>query len=191
MITKMTRTMRLKLLSLSALAITILSGCLLSATFLITLFFAGPFHYNTTSNFDAVAVDLEAEEDWEENRDDIKRIESIRFSGQVTNNSGTKDVVSMLISQTLYTNYAQLMAAQQAQEAFAVITGLPIPGDASSMNMTAAQTDLYLNQDEATQKKIRDLVLFGQFFTYAIGENANFDLLFQNCVYHIAFTANK
>ncbi len=185
----LTNKKRLKQLGLSALSVAALSGCILtSATFIITLLFVGPFAYNTTTNFDAVNVDLTTESDWQDNKDDIERIESIRFGGRVTNNLGVADVASLYISPTQYTSYSQLMAAT---DAYSVFSGMPVPANASGVTMTAEQTDPYLNRKKADLQKIHNLILFGQFFTYAIGENANFDLLFEDCVYHIAFTAAK
>jgi hypothetical protein len=184
-----TKKIRLSILSISALAVLTISGCLLtSATFLITLLFPGPFLYNTTTNFDAVAVDLDDNQDWRDNKDDIERIESIRFGGVVTNNLGVADEVSLYISKTRYTTYAQLLAAT---DVYAVLSGMPVPASASPTTVTAEDTDPYLNRKRADLEKIRNLILFGQFFTYAAGGNANFDLLFENCVYHIAFTAAK
>lgn len=182
------RKKRLKLLGLSALTVTTLSGCLVSATFLITLLFAGPFYYNTTSNFDAVAINLNNEQDWQDNKESIKRIESVRFGGEVTNNSGIADLVSMYVSRTHYTTYAQFLAAT---DVYAVLTDMPVSASSEPTTMTAQDTDPYLNRRQADLEKIYALILFGEFFSYAVGANNNFELLFRDCVYHIAFTATK
>lgn len=192
MITKKKRLRFLVMLSATAI---IMSGCLLAATFLLEILVPGPFRYAFTGavngSFDAAAVDITNEADWQDNKDDISRIESIRFGGFVTNNSGENDFVSMFISQTLYATPEELQAGIEASEAIAMMTGMPIPSDAADLELTAAITDRYRVSNPDDIKKIKDIIVFGQFFTYAMGANANFDLLFYNCIYYIAFSASK
>lgn len=180
-----------KLIALLCATLFATSGCLLSTQYLFTILRPGPYHYTTGSNFDAVNVDLSENEDFQDNKENIKRIESIRFGGIVTNNLGQADIMSMYISAFQYSSYAELLNAVNAGNAYTVLSDMPVPARTSPTTVTAEDTDPYLNTKKADFDKIAQLVMLGEFFTYATGGNANFDLIFESCLYHIAFTATN
>lgn len=158
MINKLTS--KFGLLGLALLAL-VLGGCLVSGTFIVVevIEFSA-----TSSGFYAEAVDVSDNEDWEDHKDDIDRIDVVGFEVWATNNSTTALTYSAYIDDpqpSLYTN-----ATQVENNATLIVDGITIPGNVGvSQRVVSYSESLSHIANTAT---LRTLVKSGQFDYYAL-----------------------
>ena len=115
-------------LLLAAMAL-LTAGCIISGTFVVTLFI-GRNDFSTTNNIYYYAVDLTEESTWEDHKDDIENIDVIGFEAWITNNSGVAtdfDIWIDDIGEPRYTTQVDIEA-----NATHVLTGLSVPAGAAS-----------------------------------------------------------
>lgn len=186
------KTTRLGLLATIAFSAIVLNSCILGGTCVLDIMIPGPFRYTfdgtDKGSFDGAHVDITQEQVWMDHRDDIDRIESVHFGGKVTNNTGMDDLVSMYISTSRYLSDIELHAGN---DVYPVLLDMHIPADADMLLIKPSSTIEYRVSDPKIIKMTNEIVLGGIFYTYAVGQNANYDLTFRECDYHVVFSASK
>lgn len=172
---------------LSAVAL-IVSGCILSGTFAITFYLEFPRNFSGSS-FQAASVDLTTEEDWDDHKDKIESIESVKMDGVVANNQQAADTFDVYISNILYASVAEFLATPAADKA-PLLLGVPLPGGVPT-TFDAGETAAYLQLSEANFDKIEKIVLDGNFHVYLIGKSPTFDITLLKGTIFVTFTASN
>ena len=146
------------LLSLALLSL-VLGGCLISGTFIVVQV----IEFGSAAAFYKDAVDLTGNEEWEDHKDDIDRIDVVGFELWMTNpgSSFTLDAYLDEPNDTAYTTSGQVTA--NTTHVFGSFT---VPGGISSSQRVVSYSNSfqYLKNVEA----IRTLVKSGAFDFYVL-----------------------
>ncbi|MBD3403734.1 hypothetical protein GF420_12620 [candidate division GN15 bacterium] len=139
-------------------------GCkIVSGSFLVV----ETIEFTTVQGFYADTVDLTEDEDWEEHKDDIDRIEVVGFELWITNNEPSEWTYRAYVSEPQTPLYNEAQAEANATLVFGELTVPAATGGSGSTKYVsyAESFDLLSNIDE-----LRALVKTGQFDVYGIAE---------------------
>jgi len=145
--------------SMLAVAAIFLGGCLVSGTFIVVEVFT---LNSPTSGLYSDAVDLTDNEDWQDHKDDIDRIDVVGFEVWMTNSSSSLTYSAYLDDPqpALYTTAGQVQANTTL-----ILEDLEIPVTSGSEKVITYAESLTLIQNTET---IRTLLKSGQFDYYAL-----------------------
>ncbi len=160
---------RMKILALAGLIVVaaVVSGCLVSGTFIIV----EDFEFTGQTGYYHYSVDLTNEPDWEDHKDDIDMIDAVGFEFTITNNSNVATVFNAWVTEA-GTDYGSV--AEITGNATKVITDLAVPA-LGTVPVTYAQSLGHLTNLEA----LKTLVKSGRFEYYGTSTNnpdVNFDV---------------
>jgi len=152
------RLIREKLAALSLIgALLLLAGCLVSGTFVVTIFIDGE-DFTTFTGLYHYEVDLSTDSDWEDHKDKIKNIDVIGVELWLTNNGEAATTFNVWIDdigEPVYTSVAPV-----ASNATQILVDVSI--DPGANHITYAES-LPLIQNVATLKTLAES---GQFHFY-------------------------
>lgn len=144
-------------LLLLAVASLFLVGCLVSGTFVVTLFIEeGDF--TTLNGFYYYMVDLTTEDVWEDHKDNIENIDIVGFELWITNNSGSATTFNVWIEDIASPERTSL--AQVQANATLVLEDLDIA--AGSVHITYGQSLSHVTNVST----LKELAESGQFHYY-------------------------
>ena len=180
--------MKIKNLARGSLILTmLLTGCLISGTFLIAI----PFTLLSPSFVNGLVkecADLSDDETWDDHSDDIKRIDKITFDAVIGGNMGATDTVSVYIagSGSSYTTAAQV---EGATDTYPVLLGY-VTNPSGVDTLTVAEADALLQLTGSNFESVKALVESGAFCVYVTSTGGNAGSIDEANVY-ITFTAGE
>ena len=172
----------------SLILMMLLTGCLISGTFLITI----PFTL-TSPDFEAglvkECVDLNDDETWADHSDKIKRIDKITFDAIVSYNSGSVDTLSVYIagSTSSYTTAAQV---EGATDTYPVLLGY-VTNPSGVDTLTVAEADALLQLSGSNFESVKALIESGAFCVYITNTGATSMATIDEANVYITFTAGE
>lgn len=152
---------RMKLLALAGLIAVsaLISGCLVSGTFIIV----EDFEFTAQTGFYHYSVDLTDEPDWEDHKDDIDAIDAVGFEFTITSYSDATTTFNAWVTGA-GTNYGSV--EEIAANATKIINDLTVPAN-DSLTITYVQSLGHITNLEA----LKALVKTGQFEYYGTSTN--------------------
>lgn len=150
--------MKFALIGLAAFGL-LLSGCLLSGTFVID----EDFSFTAASGFYFYPVDVTSEPDWEDHKDNIDMIDVVGFE-MTMNNANPGDVTfSVYVAPTAATQQYDTKG-ELDDNAYVVIDDLTVPAGTSTMTYAASLGKL------KNLAKLKELAKTGKFHYYGVAE---------------------
>jgi hypothetical protein len=159
-------------LSVAVLATLLLSGCWL---FGITLMLTYDIDEIVSTNdvFNPVAVDLTEEDDWKDNEDKLDEIYNLLFFGTIENFMSTPATGQLY----LYEDGSLTTVAEVQANATLVLDGLVVPPN-STIEVPVTEMKL---------EPVKDLIMEGNFYLYAIAANVPFSIEVRNATVIVIF----
>lgn len=150
------------MLSVAVLVTLLVSGCWLFGITKVLEYEIESEIVSTDSFLTSVAVDLTEEEDWKDNQDKLDEIYNLLFYGWVQNYESTEASGQLYV----YKDGSLTSATEVKNTATLVLDGLAFPADST---VRVPLTEVKLGD-------IRDLIMEGKFYLYAIATNVPFDI---------------
>lgn len=152
---------RMKLLALAGLIMVsaLITGCLVSGTFIIV----EDFEFTAQTGFYHYSVDLTDEQDWEDHKDDIDAIDAVGFEFVITSYSDVPTTFNAWVTAagTDYGSVAEIVA-----NATKIINDLSVPAN-GSLTVTYVQSLSHI----ANLAALKALVKTGTFEYYGTSTN--------------------
>jgi hypothetical protein len=148
------------ILSVALLATLLLSGCWLFGITLMLAYDIEEEIVSTDTSFNSVAIDLTEEEDWKDNQDKLDEIYNLLFFGTIENFMSTPATGQLY----LYKDGSLSTIAEVQANATLVLDGLVLP-PTSVVEVPVTEMKL---------EPVRDLIMEGKFYLYAIAANVPF-----------------
>jgi len=166
------------LFSLLAALTVLVSGCLLSGTFVMNLnlnemIFASQTMY-------AQQIDVTTNQTWQNHKDQVKDITDIGFALKIENNSSLTAAGELYITD----NGALTTPAEVKSNATLILTGISVAPN-TTKTITWSESYQYIRNLATIKEQVRS----GSFWVYALVDNAPLDLRVYNGSLIVTFTA--
>jgi hypothetical protein len=173
----------LGLAALAFFALFFVTGCpLVSATLRIEHNFEEGPQQSTGQNVKELAVDLNADSNYKDNKDKIKSVDEVGFVFRAQNNLGNTAHGVIYISRTPIRPLT-----------FAGITGSPLATPVvKGLVLQPGYTDITYDESlalEMNQKVLHDIVKDGTFYLYGIADQSEFDITIDKLTAVVVVTA--
>lgn len=164
-------------------SVAILAGCLLSATFVLQVFFKDTDFDENGVRYHKL-VDITNEQEWEDHKDNIHTIDLIGFQLWITNNVASSNSFNLFVDD----GDAATETTRAGVEANAtkVINALALPAS-QHVYLTYSKSLKLLDNEE----KLKELVKAGKFHFYAISKNPTIDFTLDSVRVIVTITAGS
>ena len=183
--------MKMKTLRRGSLALVLLlTGCLISGTFVIVIGLTG-LATTFVNGMVKESVNLAAEDEtWEDHADDIKRIDKITFDAIVTNTLSTATTLNVYISDNAtYASGAAVMAGV-GTDVYEVLIGYITKPNATD-TLTVVEADALLRLTGANFEGVKALIESGVFCVYVTSSASVAQGQIDEANVYITFTAGE
>jgi len=167
----------------AVVALSLLAGCLLSGTFVLSVKFANiPVSGNNENYF--VNVDITGEDLWEDHKDNIKDIDLVGFELWATNNTGVANTFSAYFADSLSSLDASSTHSEIVTQGILCLNNLPLSATGQT-HITYGQSFKYIANLDQLKKLTED----GKFKLFLVAGESTIDFELDLIRVIVTFTA--
>lgn len=161
------------LVGLSLVGALLGAGCVLNSGQFVVIFKIAEVMASTSEQISVKEIDLTDDEDFNDHKDELKRVEDVLFQLTATNNGTTTAHARIYISDT-----DTLSTFAEIDTLATLVLESPELGVSESLFIPFDDSGDYIQNVDV----LRDLTLTGHFYAYAVADNVPFNMTLENVI---------
>jgi len=161
----------------------ILTGCLISGTFVLSVMIRDLQVSANGENY-YINVDITEDQDWQDHQGNIKDIDLVGFELWATNNTGVANKFSAYVADSLSSLDSLSTRTEIEEHGILVLKDLPLKATGQT-HITYGQSFKYI----ASLDKLKELAEVGKFKMFAVANESNINFNLDSVLVIVTFTA--